>query len=97
LSYCSRPCRSGQLDGSPVDLGSEGLRSRADLEAVVPVYAAAYRTLLRELESRDTDTEAMFAMFDELRTGGDKGRGRGRADAVVRASRGSWPESSRVP
>lgn len=41
---------------------------RERLEAVIPVYTAAYGTLLRELEARDADTEAMFTMFDELRT-----------------------------
>jgi len=39
---------------------------RRRLEAVIPVYSAAYRTLLRELDARGTDTEGLFEMLGEL-------------------------------
>ena len=40
---------------------------RARLEPVIPVFSAAYSTLLRELEAREADTEAMYEMLAELR------------------------------
>jgi DNA-binding MarR family transcriptional regulator len=41
---------------------------RARLQAVIPVFTAAYRTLLHELEAQDTDIEAMFEMFERLKS-----------------------------
>jgi DNA-binding MarR family transcriptional regulator len=40
---------------------------RRRLEAVIPVYSMAYRTLLHELELRGADTEAMYEVIRELR------------------------------
>jgi len=48
---------------------------RTRLEAVIPVYSAAYRTLLRELEAAGADTEALFEMLAELRTAIDRTSG----------------------
>jgi DNA-binding MarR family transcriptional regulator len=40
---------------------------RARLEPIIPVFSAAYSTLLHELEARNADTEAMYTMLAELR------------------------------
>lgn len=40
---------------------------RRRLEAVIPVYSMAYRTLLHELDLRGADTEAMYEVIGELR------------------------------
>lgn len=41
---------------------------RKRLEVVIPAFSAGYRTLLRELEARQADTEALFAELDLLKT-----------------------------
>lgn len=40
---------------------------RERLELVIPAFTAGYRTLLRELEAHDADTEALFVGLDQLR------------------------------
>ena len=40
---------------------------RTRLEPVIPAFTAGYRTLLRELEAQDADTEALFASLDLLK------------------------------
>jgi len=40
---------------------------RTRLEAVIPAYTAAYKALLREVDSAGADTEALFEMLDALR------------------------------
>lgn len=39
------------------------------LELVIPHFAAAYRTLLHELEAQGAETEAIYAQLDQLRAG----------------------------
>ena len=41
---------------------------RKRIEGVIPAFSAGYRTLLRELEARQADTEALFAELDLLKT-----------------------------
>jgi DNA-binding MarR family transcriptional regulator len=41
---------------------------RTRLQEIIPVFTAAYRTLLRELDARDADTEAMFELFEQLKS-----------------------------
>lgn len=48
---------------------------RTRLEAVIPIYSAAYRTLLHELDAAGADTEALFEMLGELRTAIDRTSG----------------------
>ncbi len=45
---------------------------RSRLQAVIPVFTAAYQTLLRELEGREADIEAMYETLDLLRTTVDR-------------------------
>jgi DNA-binding MarR family transcriptional regulator len=45
---------------------------RTRLEAVIPVFTAAYETLLRALDVRQADIEAMYETLDLLRTTVDR-------------------------
>jgi DNA-binding MarR family transcriptional regulator len=60
--------RSHPRDGRArlLELTPAGRRRTDD---VIPVFTSAYRTVLRELEARDADIEAMYANLDLLRAG----------------------------
>jgi DNA-binding MarR family transcriptional regulator len=45
---------------------------RTRLEAVIPVYTVAYRTLLQVLDAGGADTEAMFEVIGDLRAAIDR-------------------------